>query len=120
MKRAQPEFKLACTVAGYLAAAAPDLMVTHFPAGEARTAITGARLQRMGLKPGWPDYIAVLPGGRMLGLELKADKGRLSKAQEGVQEAFATLGAAYHVIRSLDDLRAVLALHGVLVREAGH
>ena len=68
MSRSQEEFRLSCVVAAYLERCVPQLTVSHFPAGEARSEETGARLKRMGLKRGWPDYIAVLaPTGRTVG-----------------------------------------------------
>ena len=118
MSRAQPEFRLACVVADYLARCAPELTVSHFPAGEARDTGTGGRLKRMGLKRGWPDYIAVLPGGRAVGFELKAEGGRQSEHQLAVQHAFEAVGAGYYVIRSLDDLRVALCELRVATREA--
>ena len=117
MSRANGEFRLQCVVVDYLTACVPDLLWTAFPAGEFRTAATGARIKRMGLAPGWPDIIAVLPGGRFLGLELKAERGRLSNAQEAVQRALDARGAVFRVVRSLDDVRAVLAEHDVPTRE---
>lgn len=117
MSRSQPEFRLQCVVVDYLTRACPTLLWTAFPAGEARTEKTGGKLKRMGLKPGWPDIIAVKPGGGFLGLELKAEGGRLSPEQKAVLEALEGCGASYAVIRSLDDLKETLAEHGVPTRE---
>lgn len=39
----------------------PSWRWTHFPAGEARDARTGAKLKAMGLQPGWPDFILLSP-----------------------------------------------------------
>src|ERR1700751_5265877 len=49
----------------------PDWQWTHFPAGEKRSVITGARLKRMGLRKGWPDFQLVSPYGVFHGLEIK-------------------------------------------------
>lgn len=118
MSRSQPEFRLACVVADYLARCVPDLPITHVPLGEQREAVTGARLKRMGARRGWPDYVAaVSPTGRLLALELKAESGRQSPEQRAVQAALEAAGARYAIIRSLDDLRAVLAELGVSTRE---
>ena len=120
---AQPEFRLQCVLVDYLALACPDLLWTAFPAGELRSKATAARVQRMGLKPGWPDIQMVLPGGVFVGLEIKAPKGlgrgAMSPAQVAIREAMTERGAYYYVVRSLDDLRAVLAFHGVACREVG-
>lgn len=111
--RSQPEFRLACVVSDYLRFAAPGLLISHFPAGELRTEKTGGRLKRVGLKPGWPDYIGVLSDGRAFGIELKAEGGRMSESQQAVRSAFAARNAPYFVVRSLDDLIETLDELGV-------
>lgn len=113
MKRSQDEFRLSCVVADYLAVALPrDALWTHFPAGEARTAITGARLKRMGLKPGWPDYL-VVSNGRLIGIELKAGTGKASAVQADVGEGFLRAGFSWVVCRTLEDVQAALLKRGV-------
>ena len=82
--RGQEEFRLSCVVADHLARALPTRAVwTHFPAGEHRNEITGARLKRMGLAKGWPDYL-ILVDGRLLAIELKAPGGSVSKEQRAI------------------------------------
>ena len=113
---AQEEFRLSCLVADYFAAVLPaGVLWSHLPFGENRTAITGARLKRMGTQRGWPDY-AIFHDGGVLAIELKAPKGRLSDHQKAFGDALVALGGAYHVCRSLDDVDAALALAGVLVK----
>jgi hypothetical protein len=55
---------------------------TTFPAGgyELGPAAAG-RLKRLGMKPGMPDIMVWRPG-HCMGIELKTEKGRLSKAQK--------------------------------------
>ena len=114
MARNDREFRLACVVSDYLAKVVPALPITHVPLGEKRTPVTGERVKRMGARAGFPDYLGAMPPhGRLLALELKTDAGRLRPNQKAVREALEAAGAAYAVIRSLDDLRAVLELHGV-------
>ena len=117
MARSQTEFRLACSVADYLHTCCPDLLWTAFPAGEARTAITGARLKRMGLARGWADYILILDGGQVAGLELKAPNGRQSPEQKLVAQAMVQRGARYFIITDLAELSAALASLGVQTRE---
>src|SRR5262245_5792329 len=78
-----PEFNLHCLVADTLRRwATPGWLWTHFPAGELRQPITAARLQRMGVQRGWPDFLLLAPGGRPHALELKRRKsGRLTDEQ---------------------------------------
>jgi hypothetical protein len=79
---APKEFSIHCMVADDLRRFCPlDWRWTHFPAGEARTETTGARLKRMGTQPGWPDFILLSPAGRFHGLELKRRGNALSDTQ---------------------------------------
>jgi hypothetical protein len=111
--RAQDEFRLACVVAEFLARALPvNVLWSHLPFGENRNVVTGARLKRMGTKRGWPDYL-VIANGKMISLELKAPKGKVSDEQREFSVTFSGLGGFYHVCRSLDDVEAALIAAGV-------
>lgn len=81
------EFELQCKVADDLRRwATPNWAWTHFPAGERRDDVTGARLKRMGLMPGWPDFILIAPAQshpRPHFLELKRPGGKLTEHQAG-------------------------------------
>jgi hypothetical protein len=72
-----------------------------------------AKLKKMGRRAGIPDLL-VLAGSNLIGLEVKAPKGRQSKDQKAIQEQFEAAGGHYHLVRSIDDVRAVLAGHGVI------
>lgn len=54
---------------------------------------------------GWPDITCVLPGGRFLGVECKAPKGRQSKKQKAMQERIERLGGLYVLAKGVDDLK---------------
>jgi hypothetical protein len=111
------ERRLHILVADYLARSLPlEILWTTFPAGENRTAATGALLKRMGLQPGWPDFILVLPGGYAAFIELKALDGSLSKAQRDHERAAQALGARWAECRSLEEVQAVLEMWGVQLR----
>jgi hypothetical protein len=71
----------------------PDWRATHFPAGEARDVITGARLKRFGLKRGWPDCQLLSPAGLYHGLELK----RLGEGLGEDQKSFRAWARAHNV-----------------------
>jgi hypothetical protein len=53
----------------------------HIASGEYRTPATAARLKRLGVRPGWPDFILLSPAGVPFFLELKRRGGALSEAQ---------------------------------------
>ena len=59
------------------------------------------------LTPGWPDVVLILPGGRVLFIELKAGKGRLSEEQKQMRLMFMALG---HVIHEIRSYRAFISL----------
>ena len=70
--RRPKEFALHCAVADTVKRwILPDWIWTHFPAGEHRSVITGARLKRMGLNRGFPDFQFFHRNGRVCFLELK-------------------------------------------------
>jgi hypothetical protein len=81
------EFAVHCAVADTLKRwATPTWIWTHLPFGEHRTAITGARLKRLGTQPGWPDFIFLAPleyGRRPFFLELKRRGAKLTEHQAG-------------------------------------
>lgn len=58
---------------------------------------------------GVPDIICLLGSGITLLLELKApDRGKLSPAQIEFAQRVTTLGHAYYVIRSLEDVMKIV------------
>jgi len=63
----------------------------------------GGRLVR--LAPAFPpDLLVVLPGGRVVFLEVKTPTGRLTAAQQRVHAALAELGATVVVVRSVEEV----------------
>lgn len=113
MLRSQAEFRFSCAVADFLKRSLPSTALwTHFPAGEARTAITGARLKRMGTQKGWADYL-IVHDGRLIGLELKAPGGRISPEQRAFGDALVANGFSWSIVRSLDEVETFLRGEGV-------
>jgi hypothetical protein len=73
----------------------------------------------MGVHAGFADLI-VLCEGRVLFLELKSLKGRLSPAQEAFRDAMLAQGFGWALVRSLDDALGALADHGFTTRVIRH
>jgi hypothetical protein len=78
-----------------------------------------AKLARLGVSPGVPDLIIVTPPPKLLlrhgaALELKAPRGRASKAQVEWLEEFGRRGWATAVTYDLDEALGVLRLWGYL------
>ena len=69
--------------------------IFHIPNGELRDKMTAIKLKRMGVKAGVPDLELPLPEGRVLWLEIKTKKGRLSMVQKAV---IAKLKAKGHLV----------------------
>ena len=110
------EFHTTVLVADYLRwHAKPDWRWSHFPSGEKRSVATGARLKRMGVQPGWPDFLLLSPApGRLLHcLELKRrGKGRLSDEQVEFQRWCAEQGYPHYVSSSFNEVVSWLVLIG--------
>ncbi|WP_371398544.1 VRR-NUC domain-containing protein [Algimonas porphyrae] len=114
--RQNPEYLLTKTVAGAFALHLDRRGIpwTHFPAGENRKLHVGSKLKRMGLKPGWPDFQIMMPGGRVLFIELKAGTGSLSKLQKQVHAELIAMGAPVSVCASLEAVLIVLKAEGLM------
>jgi hypothetical protein len=56
-------------------------------------------------RPGCPDIIALLKGGKFLGIEVKGTDGRLSPAQRSTKNIIESLGGIYILAKSVDDVR---------------
>jgi hypothetical protein len=112
---AEKEITLQCEVAGVLRAhALPDWRWSHFPAEERRDVITGARLKRMGLQRGWPDFVLVSPAGLFHALELKREGEDLTEDQESFQLWCVRHRVPHSVAFTLDQALAILDHWGCL------
>ena len=121
-RRGTPEADLQRAVARALHFALPRSAIVHHCANEVteagpRGAKRQAILVGMGVHSGFADLI-VLCAGRVLFLELKSLKGRLSPAQEAFRDAALAQGFGWALVRSLDDALGALADHGFTTRIA--
>lgn len=94
----------------------PEVMWTAIGHGGGG-ATRGAILKGMGLKPGWPDIIVatrLLPD--VLGIELKAKDGVLSKEQKKVHEGLRAIGWRMTVCRSIEEVAKALDVYGIPCR----
>ena len=57
---------------------------------------------------GAPDIIGLLKGGRFLGIECKAERGRQDPAQKAFQKMIESMGGLYILARSVQDVLAQL------------
>jgi hypothetical protein len=111
------EYKLHCMVADTLRIAKPDRTHwrwTHLPMGEKRDPATAGRLQRMGVKPGWPDFAFLHWTGHIYFLELKSSTGILGEDQQDFHRFSRAAGVECAVARSYDEAIKILAGWGVV------
>ena len=83
-------------------------------AGWMTPASAGLRKAR-GVKAGLPDFI-ILYQDRLLGIELKSEKGRLSPEQVETGKAWMALGHDTAIARSLEDVQAILDVWKIPMR----
>ena len=108
------EFKLQCAVASTIRQFLnPKWRAVHLPFGEHRNPSTAGRLKRMGVEPGWPDWLLVGPN-KVCFLELKRGNGRPSPQQDAIAAHLVASGCAYSIawsyaraIKSLQDWGAL-------------
>ena len=58
--------------------------------------------------PGVPDIIGILPGGRFLGIECKAKKGKQSDSQMEFEAQCKRLGGVYLLVRDVMELARMM------------
>jgi len=119
-RRGTPEADLQRAVVTALRFALPKTAIIHHCANEVtepgpRGAKRQAILVGMGVHNGFADLI-VLCDGRVLFLELKSLKGRLSPEQEAFRDGVLAQGFGWALVRSLDDALGALADHGFTTR----
>jgi hypothetical protein len=90
------------------------VMAIHVPNAGKRSAIAGRRVKAEGLRPGFPDLVA-LQGGRCAFLEVKAPKGRLSPAQVECHAELERQGFGVAVVTSQDEAIAALRARGFVL-----
>jgi hypothetical protein len=110
-----PEFHLQCLVADILRRwLAPGWRFTHIASGEYRAKATAGRLKRMGVIPGWPDFILLSPSALAHFMELK----RLGRGLSGEQGEFAAYarehGYPFEWTDNFDKALAILKRWGAI------
>jgi hypothetical protein len=58
---------------------------------------------------GFPDLVAVSPAGKVFFFEVKTQTGRLSRLQERVINQLKENHANVHVVRSVEEVRAIVS-----------
>ena len=115
--RRSDETPIHIAIVDFIRLVLPDALVWHTPNGHKRSKREAAELKRMGVLPGVFD-IAILRNDGLFFLEVKANRGVLSDAQEAFGVALDAAGVPWMVVRSIDDARRALSLFGIETREA--
>ena len=92
--------------------AVPGLAWLAIEVGGYRHPAEAARLKTCGVKKGTPDGLVVWRGQPVF-IELKSERGRLSPAQKSFHGYLRQAGAQVEVVRSLEQLEALLKRLGV-------
>ena len=89
------------------------LAFCHVGNGGRRSKAEAGIFRALGVRAGVPDLLIWLPGGSGFGVELKAAAGKLSPAQTFWHATVTALRHRVYVVRSLDEMEAVLRAEGV-------
>ena len=71
---------------------------------EGRGPIEGARMKKRGVQAGWPDFLILAPGPRVVGIELKVGRNKQSAEQLAFAGWFPQCHGQYFICRSTDDV----------------
>lgn len=109
-KRKTSEAALHMEVVRFLRYALPDGVVFfHVPNGEKRDAAAAGKLKAMGVLPGVPDLVFIMPKGQAAFIELKRPGEVLSDAQIALRRRLVACNCGYSVARSLDEVEQTVA-----------
>jgi hypothetical protein len=108
MKALEDKLQIAC--AKYLALQYPNMLWHHTPNGGSRNAIEGAKLKRMGTKPGVADILILEQNKSFTGLaiELKCGKNKPTPEQVEFLNRVKRRGWEAKVIYNIDDFIKVV------------
>jgi len=87
----------------------------HVPNEGKRSIHYHAKMKKMGLKSGCPDIIVEYPEGKILYIELKAPKGRLSDTQKLWAVQSEILGTPHYIVKG--EVSECLELVGGIIKQ---
>lgn len=93
--------------------ARPDCVWFHVPNGGLRNKREAARFRAMGVLPGVPDLVFIMPGPRVLFLELKRRRGKPSAEQAALAERLRALGCAWECADGVDEAVKLIERFGI-------
>ena len=115
-RRAGPEEQLQRSIVQFLRVALPDRLGVFWYAVPGhrgtRKRFEMGILKAMGVRAGVPD-LAFIHDGRAFFIELKAERGALTKSQKETIPRLRAAGAETFVCRSVEDVQRVLRSQGI-------
>ena len=84
-------------------------IITAIPNAGKRSIVEGARMKAEGLLTGFPDT-QILHNGKMVFIEFKVGRNKLTEAQYRVQQDILANGFPYYVCYSFDEFLNILKL----------
>lgn len=118
--RQQPEAAIQKQIVDFIRVVAPELLVFAIPNGSQRTASGRPANAVYGMVSGAPDLAVVCPTGKMLWLEVKSEKGRVSDAQLKFHWELEKRGHVCAVVRSIDEVKLAFKAMGITTRESNN
>lgn len=85
-----------------LEAISQEFIFTHPANGGKRSKYTGALMKALGQRAGIPDLLLFIKGGRTVFIELKTDRGIISKNQDNCHADLTRLGFDVYIIHAAD------------------
>ena len=83
-------------------------LLFHVPNGGTRHLFEATKLKRMGVTPGIPDLVLVLPYGRVCWFELKAPKGPVRSSQIAIHDRLRECGQQVYIVKSFDAFEQIV------------
>jgi len=96
----------------------PGVVMFSVPNGGLRQMRVAIKLKSEGSAAGMPDLGFAFEGGRVIWLEIKNAKGRLSDVQIGMHQKLKNLGHVVGLAKSVDEALIFLGTHGLFARAA--
>ena len=112
------EFEIHQSIVEWLSYSLPAGSLVHHSPNEGRHNVQfRVKQKRMGMQPGWPDleilvssiYFKNHKTPAPIFLEVKTEKGKLTKSQRGVLEKLRAIGCHVCLVRSIDDAQKFLS-----------
>lgn len=82
-------------------------LLFHVPNGGKRSAIEAGKFKSMGVVPGVCDLL-LIHAGRLYGIELKTEKGKLSPHQINIHKIWRRSGVVVYVCYGLDQAKSFI------------